>query len=140
MRIKKVTQYCANGDYPSVDCNSKFKVGDVVINKDNEIGVIIQIHGIGEYRTDMFGNCCDDEIKLATDEEIVKFRPNIRTEEVGDKFLDLTIREVILEFRSDSCDEPLDGDEVDSLIEIIRAKINLHEGNITEDEYNELLG
>ena len=36
--------------------------------------------------------------------------------------------------------EPLEGDEVDRLCEIIKAKINLHEGNITEQEYNEILG
>ena len=31
--------------------------------------------------------------------------------------------------------EPLDGDEVDALTDIIRAKLNYLEGNITEDEY-----
>lgn len=36
-------------------------------------------------------------------------------------------------------DEPLDGDEVDRLTEIIRAKINLHQGNLTEEEYNSIL-
>jgi hypothetical protein len=36
--------------------------------------------------------------------------------------------------------EPLDGDEVDNLCKIIKAKINLHEGNITEQQYNEILG
>jgi len=34
---------------------------------------------------------------------------------------------------------PLTSDEVYDLVHIIKAKINLHEGNITEDEYNELL-
>lgn len=37
-------------------------------------------------------------------------------------------------------DEALDGDDVDRLVDILRAKINLHEGNITEEEYNNLLG
>ena len=46
---------------------------------------------------------------------------------------------LINEYKSGS-DEPLDGDEVDSLCEIIKAMINLHEGNITEEEYNENLG
>ena len=36
-------------------------------------------------------------------------------------------------------DEPMDGDDVDNLINIIRAKLNLHEGNITDFEYNLLL-
>ena len=34
---------------------------------------------------------------------------------------------------------PLDGDDVDALCKIIKAKINLHEGNINEDEYNQIL-
>ena len=46
---------------------------------------------------------------------------------------------IILEYR-DGSDEPLDGDDVDRLVDILRAKINLHEGNITEEEYNNLLG
>ena len=35
--------------------------------------------------------------------------------------------------------EPLDSDEVDSLCSIIRAKINLQEGNITDAEYERIL-
>jgi len=31
--------------------------------------------------------------------------------------------------------DPLDGDEVDALCDIIKAKINLHQGNITEKEF-----
>ena len=36
-------------------------------------------------------------------------------------------------------DEPLDGDEVDDLCRIIKLKINLHQGNITENEYSLML-
>jgi hypothetical protein len=43
---------------------------------------------------------------------------------------------IILEWRGG--DEPLDGDDVDRLCYIIKAKINLHEGNITETEYMEM--
>jgi hypothetical protein len=61
--------------------DDKFRLGDVVIKEyeDNskEIGVIIQSHGRGEYRTDMFGNCCDSEIRIATKEEIKKCREDI---------------------------------------------------------------
>jgi hypothetical protein len=46
---------------------------------------------------------------------------------------------IIDEFK-DGSDEPLDGDEVDGLVKIIQAKINLQEGNITPDEYEEILG
>lgn len=34
--------------------------------------------------------------------------------------------------------EPLDGDEVDDIIEQIRDYVNLHEGNMTQREYDEL--
>lgn len=48
---------------------------------------------------------------------------------------------IILEYRGEEEDEePLDGDAVDRLCEIIKAKINLHEGNITESEYEKILG
>jgi hypothetical protein len=49
------------------------------------------------------------------------------------------LQPIIDEFK-DGSDEPLDGDEVDSLVKILKAKINLNEGNITEEEYNEILG
>lgn len=49
------------------------------------------------------------------------------------------IEEIIEEYK-DGDNEPLDGDEVDDLVEILRTKINLHEGNITEEEYNKILG
>ena len=49
----------------------------------------------------------------------------------------LTLEEIILEYRDG--EEPLDGDEVDNLLKILKAKINFHEGNITEQEYNKLL-
>jgi hypothetical protein len=45
---------------------------------------------------------------------------------------------IINEYKEGS-DEPLDGDEVERLTEIIRAKINLNEGNITEEECEEIL-
>ena len=34
-------------------------------------------------------------------------------------------------------DDPLDGDEVEHLCHILKAKLNLIEGNITEEEYLE---
>ena len=44
------------------------------------------------------------------------------------------LKPIMNEFMEGS-DEPMDGDNVDDLCEIIKAKINLHQGNITEDEY-----
>lgn len=43
------------------------------------------------------------------------------------------------EFMDGSVDEPMDGDDVDALCKIIKAKLNLHEGNITEEDYNAIL-
>lgn len=54
-------------------------------------------------------------------------------------WLNLTLEEILSEYK-DGSNEPLDGDGVDDLTRIIKAKINLHEGNITEEEYNKLLG
>lgn len=45
---------------------------------------------------------------------------------------------IINEYK-DGNNEPLDEDAVFDLCYIIRAKINLQEGNITEAEYEELL-
>jgi hypothetical protein len=45
----------------------------------------------------------------------------------------------IIEEYKDGSDEPLDGDEVYDLVHIIKAKINLQEGNITDSEYEQLL-
>jgi uncharacterized membrane protein len=44
----------------------------------------------------------------------------------------------IIEKYKDGSDEPLDGDEVDRLIEHLRNSINFIEGNITEEEYEKL--
>lgn len=45
---------------------------------------------------------------------------------------------IIAEYKNGS-DEPLDDDSVDRLCHIIKAKINLHEGNITEAVYESIL-
>jgi hypothetical protein len=52
----------------------------------------------------------------------------------------LTFLMPIIEEYKDGNIEPLDGDGVDRLCEIIKAKINLQEGNITRQEYEDILG
>jgi len=49
------------------------------------------------------------------------------------------IREIIKEYK-DGSNEALDGDDVDNLVEHIRNRINLEEGNITQEEYDGLEG
>lgn len=43
----------------------------------------------------------------------------------------------IIKEQREGSDMPLDGDEVDTLCHIIRAIINLHEGNITDADLRE---
>lgn len=52
--------------------------------------------------------------------------------------MDAIILELIYNYKGTNY-EPLDGDEVDDLCELIKAKINLNEGNITNREYAILL-
>lgn len=47
------------------------------------------------------------------------------------------LMEIIKEYK-DGSKEPLDGDEVDKLTEHLRNKLNLIEGNITQEEYDKL--
>lgn len=49
----------------------------------------------------------------------------------------MTQLQPILDEFKDGDDTPLDGDEVDDLCRIIKAKINLNEGNITASEYTD---
>ena len=79
MKVKDERKYCCF-DYPSYRCDG-YQLGDIVINEENQIGVIIQIHDANgfEYRTDMFGNCCDDQIRYAESKEIREFRPELLT-------------------------------------------------------------
>lgn len=44
---------------------------------------------------------------------------------------------ILNDYKEGFGDEPLDGDGVDELTEIIRARLNLIEGNMTWDEYCE---
>jgi hypothetical protein len=53
-------------------------------------------------------------------------------------WLELNLLEILNEYK-DGTDEPLDGDSVERLTEIIKAKLNLFEGNITEKEYEKVL-
>ena len=52
--------------------------------------------------------------------------------------LDEVVAELVRAYQLEGGDthgEAMDGDEVDTLTEIVRAKLNLHQGNITHAEY-----
>lgn len=46
--------------------------------------------------------------------------------------------EILDRYAPDWEEEPLDGDDVDSLVEHLRNQLNLINGNITRKEYEEL--
>jgi hypothetical protein len=73
-------------DYNNDLTNPNFRLGQVVINvqrgkinedNGNPIGVVIQLHDDGDCRTDMFGNVSPSEVRLATLDEIKKYRKEI---------------------------------------------------------------
>ena len=67
-----------NYEQAKEDKKDLFILGSVVIDiNSSEIGVIIQRHGEGEYRTDKFGNCWEGNLRLATIEEIKTYRPKL---------------------------------------------------------------
>ena len=51
---------------------------------------------------------------------------------------DILVRKFI-EVYKDGYEDPLDGDEVDRITQIFNCKANFQQGNITYDEYLELL-
>jgi hypothetical protein len=78
MRVKDHKRF-ARFNYISSK-STLYKLGDIVIKKREDgcpIGVILQVHEEFEFRTDQFGNCCSDEIKLATMKEIQKYRSDL---------------------------------------------------------------
>lgn len=78
MKISNYLNYGCAVYESSVRGTDKFKLGDVVIDKENQIGVIIQVHNKDEFRVDMFGNTSASDVTLATKEQINEFRPNIK--------------------------------------------------------------
>lgn len=63
---------------PSDD--DKFVLGEVVFCEEDgmyDVGVILQCHGNDNYRTDAGGNCSGDKLTRATQNQIMRFRPEI---------------------------------------------------------------
>jgi exosome complex RNA-binding protein Csl4 len=80
MTLRNHKEYAAFQYESHMTNECPYVLGDVVINEENEVGVIIQIHDDNEYRTDQFGNTHISQVRMATNEEIQKFRPNILNE------------------------------------------------------------
>lgn len=77
MKVKDHKHF-ASFEYQSVDESASYNLGDIVLryrpDMGYEIGVIIQIHGNEEYRTDKWGNTDSNEFVLADLESIEKHR------------------------------------------------------------------
>ena len=61
-------------EYPTNEVG-KFRQGDVIIDHEGEVSIILQIHSDGEFRGDANGNGCEG--RYATLEEITSQRPEI---------------------------------------------------------------
>ena len=85
MNLSNYLEYCMNV-YPIEleETENGIKLGDVVIRENNEkpeIGIVVQISkNFGELRTDDFGMVSVEQVRLASDQEIQKYRPNILKE------------------------------------------------------------
>jgi hypothetical protein len=96
-------------DYISNKTKNPYQLGDVVIKEKeyltdniiNEIGVVLQVHDDNELRTDMFGNEDISMLRLATDEEIKKYRPELIGKQIQPTYT------VILRFDGIIADDPL---------------------------------
>lgn len=71
-------------DYESKKTTHKYDLGTIVFKKSEleeesqtPIGVIIQLHSDGDYRTEMYGNVSESEIRPATWEEIYQYAPKL---------------------------------------------------------------
>ena len=64
-------------DYTNTE-DQNVKLGQIVFHpEEKEVGVVIQTHGNGEFRTDQFGNTSLEEVRNATEVEIEILRPEL---------------------------------------------------------------
>jgi len=84
---KKYAMFDYDDGHSGDHTKNPFQRGDVVFKEldsldepCNEIGVVLQVHDEYELRTDCFGNASISEIRLATKEEVVKYRPILAVE------------------------------------------------------------
>lgn len=69
------------------------------------------------------------------DKNVIKFNLIKVDEKVNDLEFEKQLTEILDIYDQNWIYEPLDGDEVDSLIKILRNQLNLLNGNITNEEY-----
>jgi hypothetical protein len=92
MKVKDHLKF-SRFDYKSDMSNTSFQLGDVVtkVSEDGtEIGVVIQLHEDGDFRTDMFGNASPSEVTLSTVIEVTLFRKELLEDIVFELTLEQT--------------------------------------------------
>jgi hypothetical protein len=92
MKVKDYLKF-SRFDYKSDMSNTSFQLGDVVtkVSEDGtEIGVVIQLHEDGDFRTDMFGNASPSEVTLSTVTEVTLFRKELLEDIVFELTLEQT--------------------------------------------------
>lgn len=103
MKVKDHKKFCCF-EYESDMSNTNFQLGDIVTKESEdgiEIGVVIQLHDDGDFRTDMFGNASPSEVKLSTLEDIELYR-NELLDEIELKVFRITYR---MEYYIDAINE-----------------------------------
>jgi hypothetical protein len=79
--------YCRFDYTSNISKKDKYKLGDIVFHiKQQEVGIIIQIQDTDNFRTDMFGNTHCSEIRLATQNDIDMFRPEVSETSIDKNF------------------------------------------------------
>lgn len=79
MKVKDYKKFC-RFEYESDMNNTNYQLGDVVtkVTEDGvNIGVVIQLHDDGDFRTDMFGNVSPWEVKLSTIVDVAVHREEL---------------------------------------------------------------
>lgn len=93
MKVKDHKKFCCF-DYESDMNNTNFQLGDIVTKESEdgvEIGVVIQLHDDGDFRTDMFGNASRSEVTLSTMVDVELYR-NELLEDIERKVFRVTYR------------------------------------------------
>lgn len=92
MKVKDHKKFCCF-DYESSTAPHVYQLGDIVTKESEdgiEIGVVIQLHEDGDFRTDMFGNASPSEVTLSTVIEVLLYRKELLEEVVFELTLEQT--------------------------------------------------
>ena len=92
MKVRNHKKFC-QFEFESNMSNTNFQLGDIVTKESEdgiEIGVVIQLHEDGYFRTDMFGNASPSEVKLSTIIDVAMHRKELLEDIVFELTLEQT--------------------------------------------------